>query len=335
MKKTGIITINALSPVSKYRQIVSSVEDAIENGLLKSGDQLPSINAICREWGLSRDTVVNAYGELKSRGIVSSAAGKGFYIESTRIELTRNVFVLFDEFNAFKEDLYNSFLQALGKGAQVDIYFHHFNRKLFDQLIRDASGHYTSYVIMPAKFTDTSPLLKTLPGQVIILDQLPQDCKGIFPAVYQDFENDTYQALMTGRSMLEKYHTFIMVYPGGKEPKGQYLGFLRYCHDTATKNQLVENLENRKIEKGEAYLVIWDRDLVWLSKEMQKKGLIAGKDIGIISYNDTSLKEVVGNGITTISTDFHQMGKQLADFIYDNGTQQIKNPSALIIRNSL
>lgn len=335
MKKTDIIAINTHSPISKYRQIIVSVEEAIEKGMLKTGDQLPSINAICNQWNLSRDTVVSAYTELKTRGIVSSAPGKGFYIESTRIELTRNIFVLFDEFNAFKEDLYNSFLQSLGKGANVDIYFHHFNRKLFDHLIKEASGHYTSYVIMPARFKDTMPLLKTLTGQIVILDQLPKDCAGLFPAVYQDFENDTYQALKSGRSLLKKYDTLIMVHPGGKEPKGQYLGFLRYCHETATRNQLLENLENRNIQKGEAYLVIWDRDLVWLTKEVQKKKLKAGEEIGIISYNDTALKEVVGNGITTISTDFHQMGKQLADIIYENGQQQIKNPSSLIIRNSL
>ena len=40
--------------------------------------------------------------------------------------------------------------------------------------------------------------------------------------------------------------------------------------------------------------------------------------IGIISYNETPLKKVVENGITTISTDFKAMGKLLANMILEN-----------------
>ena len=58
-------------------------------------------------------------------------------------------------------------------------------------------------------------------------------------------------------------------------------------------------------------------------------------DFGIISYNDSSLKKVVENGITTISTDFAMMGTLLAKMILENRKEQIENKSRLIIRNSL
>jgi DNA-binding LacI/PurR family transcriptional regulator len=60
-----------------------------------------------------------------------------------------------------------------------------------------------------------------------------------------------------------------------------------------------------------------------------------GLDFGIISYNETPLKKVVENGITTISTDFNEMGKQLAEMILENKKVQIENKNNLIIRNSL
>jgi DNA-binding LacI/PurR family transcriptional regulator len=58
-------------------------------------------------------------------------------------------------------------------------------------------------------------------------------------------------------------------------------------------------------------------------------------DIGIISYNDTPLKKVVANGITTISTDFVAMGKTLAQLVMSKKRTQLENSSSLIVRGSL
>ena len=88
-------------------------------------------------------------------------------------------------------------------------------------------------------------------------------------------------------------------------------------------------------QKGEAYLILDDRDLIVLIKKVKELNLEIGKDVGIISYNDTLLKEIVEGGITTISTDFKQMGKRLAEMIAKNEKLNIENPNALIIRNSL
>jgi len=59
-----------------------------------------------------------------------------------------------------------------------------------------------------------------------------------------------------------------------------------------------------------------------------------GKDIGIISLNDTMLKEILLGGITTISTDFKKMGSGLAEMIRNRKRVQVRNPSSLIIRSS-
>ena len=65
------------------------------------------------------------------------------------------------------------------------------------------------------------------------------------------------------------------------------------------------------------------------------QNLVLGVDFGIISYNETTLKKVVENGITTISTDFVAMGKILAQMILNGKKEQIENKSTLIIRQSL
>ena len=58
---------------------------------------------------------------LKEKGILLSQPGKGYYIDSIEINTTEKVFVLFDELNAFKEDLYNSFLTSLNAKAQQQL----------------------------------------------------------------------------------------------------------------------------------------------------------------------------------------------------------------------
>ena len=105
MKKTIHIDLNSSKP--KYRQIIESVILGIERKHFVKGDKVPSINQICSDFGLSRDTVMLAFNELKSKGILKSQPGKGYYITSTDIQHEEKIFMLFDELNAFKEDLYN------------------------------------------------------------------------------------------------------------------------------------------------------------------------------------------------------------------------------------
>jgi DNA-binding LacI/PurR family transcriptional regulator len=92
---------------------------------------------------------------------------------------------------------------------------------------------------------------------------------------------------------------------------------------------------NKEMKKGEAYFVPSDRNLVRLVKMASEKNLQLGSDVGIVSFNDTVLKEVVSGGITTISTDFQLMGQTLARMIQERSSGQIRNKSSLIRRNSL
>ncbi|MCG8410780.1 MAG: GntR family transcriptional regulator [Bacteroidales bacterium] len=336
MKTIDYIFIDNNLQIPKYKQLVSSIQKAIESELLQKGDKVDSINTICKAFSLSRDTVMVAFNELKTRGILTSIPGKGYYIKSTNINFQEKVFLLFDELNAFKEDLYNSFMRNLSNKIKVDIYFHHFNRKVFNSLITENTGNYSRYVIMPASFQNFYPLFSKLPkNRIYILDQTKTEFKNKYPGVYQNFEKDIYNALISGNDLLRKYKKLILVFPAGKEPKGQLKGFVRYCNDYNWEYEIIQNPFNRDIKKEEVYIAPNDRHLVYLVKEINKNNLNLGKDVGLISYNDTPLKEIAANGITTISTDFEKMGESLAKLIENKQTKLIENPSSLIIRNSL
>lgn len=82
-------------------------------------------------------------------------------------------------------------------------------------------------------------------------------------------------------------------------------------------------------------MILDDQKLIVLIKKIKEQRLKVREYIGIISYNDTLLKEIVENRIATISTDFKAMGKRLAQMVLNNEQLKIENPNTLFIRNSL
>lgn len=78
-----------------------------------------------------------------------------------------------------------------------------------------------------------------------------------------------------------------------------------------------------------------ENDLVVLIEKIISSNFEIGKHIGVISYNETPLKKIILNGITTISTDFKEMGTLAAQLILENLRRYVEVPLTLTLRNSL
>jgi DNA-binding LacI/PurR family transcriptional regulator len=89
------------------------------------------------------------------------------------------------------------------------------------------------------------------------------------------------------------------------------------------------------LKKGRAYLVFSDNDMVNFIKRCKQKEWVIGKDIGLIGYDDTPIKEILLDGITVISTDFAAMGKTAAKMILGEHRGFMENPSGLTVRKTL
>jgi DNA-binding transcriptional regulator YhcF (GntR family) len=333
--RMSIIKIDHQSAKPIYKQIVDRVERGIYSRELPKNYRLQSINKVCRANGISRDSVLLAYQALKKKGVIHAIPGKGYYVRTQAINYENKYFLLFDELNAFKEDLYNSFLITLKEKAIVEIYFHHFNMNVFEKLIHDAKGNYSKYIIMPSNLKGAEKAIAILPDtDVYILDQTRRSLAS-YPCIYQNFISAMYQSLQTASKLLKKYDRMVLIHPGQKEPLGMVTGFNHYCTDQYFEHQVIRSFQDQQPEKGTVYLTPDDRDLVDIVEKSHRLNLRIGKDVGIISYNDTALKKVVANGITTISTDFGAMGARLAEMVWKQESIKIENPSRLILRKSL
>lgn len=321
--------------LTKKQEIVYSIENAIEEKRLKKGDKLPSLNAIKANFSVSRDTAIDAYNELKARGIILSVVGKGYYLANENIETIQKIFVLFDELNAFKETLYKSFIENLGNNAEVEIFFHHFNKDTFKTIIENNVGNYSHYVIMPANLKMVSQLIKNLPqNKVYILDQMHKDLEN-YPAIYQNFESGIFVGLQDLKNSIVKYSNFTMLYDASIQPKGILKGFKLFCNIHQIDYTIIKPSDEDIVTKNTLYLTLDDNSLITIVKQIKQLDLQIAKDVGIIAYNDTPLKEIIGDGITSISTDFAAMGKTLAEMITQGKKSSIENNIEVTLRHSL
>ena len=81
------ITINLTDGVPIYRQITNQVKYLVASGLLQPGEELPPIRTLALQLKVTPNTIVKAYGELETAGIVHKRQGSGTYVSEGRPRL--------------------------------------------------------------------------------------------------------------------------------------------------------------------------------------------------------------------------------------------------------
>ena len=323
----------------KVKQIVRAVILDIEKDVLQKGDRLPSINEFSQQYSIARDTVEKAYKELKLSGHIISVISKGYYVAGKQDNRIR-VLLVFNKLSSYKKIIYDAILEALGDKARVDLQIHHYNPRLLKEIIEDNIGKYHYYVIMPHFFQDAKEkdylgIFQKVPEhELIILDKNLPKLTGSYKAVYQDFKWDIYHALQSGADLLKKYDSITIIFPAhSNHPTEITEGVLQFCNEQQLNFSVLTTIPDEPLAKGSVYIVVNESDLALLIKKSRDLSLVPGKDLGIISFNETVLKELLD--ITVITTDFEGMGQTTADFILHKQSGQLKNPFRMIRRNSL
>lgn len=335
-----VIKIDEESLTHKYLQLSNSIIKAVKEETIGLNYVLPSINDLSYELDISRDTVEKAYRHLKKLGIVGSIRGKGYFIENTGYNQNLKVFLLFNKLSAHKKIIYDSFAETLGNYAAIDFYIYNNDYALFKKIINSHKANYTHYVIIPHFLTGEKKACEEINSiekeKLILLDKLIDGVDGNFAAVYENFKSDLYAALVKATDRLKNYKKLKIIFPQNSYYPVEIVdGFKQYCKEFHFENEIIHSIANEKIRKGDMYISVMEDDLVTLVEKILLTDLELGKTVGIISYNETAIKKIILNGITTISTDFKMMGKKAAEIILSNTPERFAIPFHLTLRKSL
>ena len=335
-----------LEPGSKapiYKQLVEQFEEAIRSGKLPAGEQIPSMNDFAVKMGISKETVKKTYGILREKGLLIPQQGKGFYVAEADDRSKPRVLVLFDKLSIYKEVLYNSLVEELGEGADITILTHNQNLDLFTYYLDTCLDKFDYYVISPHFPLDeksqaiATKLISRVPNRkLIMVDHWLQSYTGNYGAVYQDFENDIYEGLKQGLDKLQGTSLKVIILASSLYGPMICKGVDRFCLEYNIPIEYM-NSAPEHIKENETYLVInsqLDSGLAALARRIKAQNLEVGKDVFIISYNEFDLNEVVLNGLTTVSTDFKQMGKTVATMILNRKSWKVHNDFRMTRRGS-
>lgn len=351
------IQVDLSDKTAVYRQIVRQFEERIHSGKLASGTIVPSMNELAATLDISKETVKKAYGVLADKGLLVPQQGKGFYV-SDRLENTRpTVLVIFDKFSVYKQTIYNALETRLGDHAELTILNHNQDLNLLAYYLDQHLDNYDYYLIAPhfpldkATQERTVQLLSQIPSRkLILLDRQLPALPGPYGAIYQDFENDIYDGLLQGRAREEELRITHDIHPSDTNVKrirvitlpeslyGSHIqrGVKRFCTDYGIPVQFLTSAPD-DIAPGDFFLVLnsqLDTGLVGLARSIASAHLTIGKDVFIISYNEFDMNELVLGGLTTVSTDFHEMGVAAAEMILTHHLTKIHCPFRMTRRHT-
>jgi DNA-binding transcriptional regulator YhcF (GntR family) len=334
MSKPGI-RIHFHGSTPKYRQVMDAIIQSIERKHLRLGDKLPSINQICLENDVHRDTVMVALNQLKAKGIIRSYQGKGYYISSIDIDIKEKVFVLLEELNERTSSIYNSFIKSFDSEISADLFFVNHNLLKIRNMVSGHLGKYTHYVMASEIYEYVSHLItKDLYSRLIVIGRSKGLHKSI-SCVYQDCESDMYEMMKIVRKSLSKYCRLVYLHQGIIEPEGRINGFIRYCREENVEHLIVDKIENLRIRQYEAFFTADDRSMVEIIRQIRLSGFLPGEEVGLVSFGESILKEVLVGGLTTISVDYTEFGQRLIELIKSGKRGSFRIRSRIMQRASL
>ncbi len=348
MIEDGYISIDEASTVPKYKQIINAIKRGIRDEQLFVGDKIMSINHLSKTHRLSRDTVKKAYNTLLDQKIIISVRGKGYYIAETDLSIEVRVLFVINKLSSYKTQVFNSFVEALNKtNIKVDLEIYYCDPLILKKILTANQSKYDYYIIVPHfkndRFQyidcprDLLNVIEQIPAnKLILLDRDIKNTSKIFGRIYQDFEADIYNALTRIADQLNTYKKVLLIYPKKvvyPYPKEIVKGFRKFCKSINVDYEVLPKIfDGIEFKSKDLYITLQEEDLINLITQLRKSSYKMGEDIGIISYNDTPLKELLG--ISVISTNFKKLGVSAAQMILTRKLSSQQNEFNFIDRQS-
>lgn len=345
MIMTPKINIDFNSSVAIYRQLINYYEVNILNNTFPKGYQLPSMNQLAEELDISKETAKKVYAILREKGLVKATQGKGFFVAEHQESGKYKVLLILDKLSISKQTLLASFVSTLKDSAEITIQLHNQQTGVLKYFLDEALDLYDYYVITPHFALDGNSQkevlrqIKRIPNRkLILLDNDIDRHSGKYGAVYQDFANDAYIGLLQGLDKLKTISRLNVITSSSSLYHPYVTASVRkFCSDYSINAEFYDNVTPEIINRNEAYLLLngqLDMQIIDLVNTAKQKNLKPGRDISIISYNESPICDIIIDGLTTISTDFRKMGMTAAEMILSGKMVKVKNPFLMTRRSS-
>jgi DNA-binding transcriptional regulator YhcF (GntR family) len=339
--------INDESTDPKYIQIANRIRELIVGGELSLGDRLPSINQLIEHFSVSRDTVIKAFQELKHQGIVESSPCKAYFVSKVFIQKDlKHVLFLVDDMTPYKERIYHGLVDTLPSGYFVDPVCHDNN---FD-FLRATYERYrdlpniAALLVIPtvSQSFDYEYFTFVNPGKLIFIDRKIDGTR--HPAVFQEFTDGFYNAMIAERTALSKYTrlTFLTKYYTNAIIEQMIEGLSRFAASVGMEWRhlhapFTERDMRGKVnpEAGDLFIVLDDLLLIELIRSCDEKSLRIGQDVGIAVVNEGPFYPLLPVPMSVLSTDFYLMGSIAASHIVEGTSESVIVPTKLTVRASM
>jgi len=322
--------------LSKQEKIIQGVIDAIKDEIVVVGSKLPSVIQLAKAIGCANKTVADSYEVLKKRGLIEAKSTKGYYLISTETNTRLKIAVVLYAFQSFQKDFYSILRNQLGDDYQIDIFFHHNNISVFQNIMNNTRGKYGFYIIAPIQIENFVDYISFISVDRLLLVDRWVDVPKQYSYIIQEFEYTMYLKLSSLISKVKTYKKIVLFFNKEEDhPIGLRIAFKKFVTDFNLDYEICDFYEKNSLKKSTLYFFPGDTFFWELLRDVKQKSLNMGDDIGIISLNDSIAKELIFGGITTITTDYELMAKKSAGYVkYKKSDVQEIIPSKIIRRRS-
>ena len=173
-----------------------------------------------RETHFSRETIMKAYRELVSRGIIQSKNRLGYFVSGGSTSQTLNVALLMYNLDSFEEQFYRNFRNTLGKSVELQVFFHHGNIDIFETILQRIKGHFGMYVVAPIPHPRSKEMLESIPRNKFLMFDRYEPIDGDFNHITQEFEQSSFQVFSELAEEIRQFDEFVFFHsPDSLDPK--------------------------------------------------------------------------------------------------------------------
>lgn len=332
-----------------YKQVINYIRTEIVNGNLKQGDRMPSEKELGERFGLSRQTIRHATGELEEQGVITRVRGSGSYIGDIRDNPNRPRYMSVAVMLTYVDNyIFPPVVRGIsnvleGNGYSMQLSFTDNNVRKEGQILKnliendnvDAVIAEPSMSALPNPNLEYYEILKKRHIPVLFINASYPNLN--FPCVRLDDRHVAYDAV---QQLIRRGHRQIAGIFHCEDAQGteRYLGYEKALSqagivleqknviwlDTTSIHKLEALMDYilTRIDGCTAVLAYNDEVACQLIKYGTRRGLKIPEELSIISIDDADTAKTISPKVTTYPHPKQELGMKAAE----NLLQMLENP---------